>query len=71
MQRIPSALRNCLLEWGSLTKYLEYYSQGKIKFLPHSQSWRKPYYKEEIILVLRCGTYTLIREVLLKYSYQN
>lgn len=66
LNRLPQVLRDCLLEQGSLTRYLQKYCRGQFCLQLKDQSWKRPALEEARLLGLREGEYALIREVLLK-----
>ena len=66
LHSIPNQLRNCLLDTGSLTRYLEKYCESNFSLCLKSKSWQKPLHDEADVLCLRNGEYALIREIYFK-----
>ncbi len=63
-------VRKCLLNTGSLIKYLEYSSSNKISLRIEAQSWKKPHPDESRLLAIRISGYSLIREIFLSCNNQ-
>lgn len=63
-------LRKCLLNTGSLIKYLQHSSAHKISLSIESQSWRKPQTDESQLLAVRNNSYGLIREIFIHCNDQ-
>ena len=59
-------LRDCLLEKGSLTRYLQKYCGDQFCLHLKGQAWKRPAHEESRILGMKEGEYSLIREVLLR-----
>ena len=66
LDRLPHVLRDCLLEQGSLTQYLQKFCHDKFCLQLKGQSWKRPTQEESLLLGLKEGEFALIREVLLK-----
>ncbi|OGT35995.1 MAG: hypothetical protein A2W28_08770 [Gammaproteobacteria bacterium RBG_16_51_14] len=66
LNRLPKGLRDCLLEQGSLTRYLQKYCRSQFCLQLKDQSWKRPAHDESQLLGLKEGEYALIREVLLR-----
>ena len=64
--RIPTPLRECLLDTGSLTARLARYCKGNFNLRLQGQSWQRPLPDETKILRLRGSSYALVREIYLQ-----